>query len=90
VSIVHLVCAGCGNTYLSYCEVCCARRRRARLRYKLRTCAACGISFTTTRTDARFCSNRCRQAHYRRRVKETRGVSENPRVSVTKCQTAND
>ena len=31
-------------------------------------CVHCGGSFTPSRSDARFCSNRCRQAAYRRRV----------------------
>jgi hypothetical protein len=35
--------------------------QRAELRHKLRTCAGCSIVFTTTRTDARYCSAACRQ-----------------------------
>lgn len=31
-------------------------------------CAHCGGSFIPNRVDARFCSNRCRQAAYRLRV----------------------
>jgi hypothetical protein len=30
-------------------------------------CAACGRAFTGVRTDARYCSNRCRQRAYRER-----------------------
>ena len=35
-------------------------------RYSL--CAHCGGSFIPNRVDARFCSNKCRQRAYRRRV----------------------
>ena len=31
-------------------------------------CAHCGGSFIPSRVDARYCSNRCRQSAYRKRV----------------------
>lgn len=79
------ICPGCGNGFLVYCEVCGARERRARLRFKQRACMTCEKSFTTTRTDARFCSNGCRQKHYRR-VTDKRGVADAPREAVTVSQ----
>ena len=47
---------------------CYARQRRDELRHKLNTCI-CGETFETTRTDARFCSNACRQRSYRGRAR---------------------
>ena len=35
-------------------------------------CTECGETFTAQRSDARYCSHRCRQAAYRRRQKEKR------------------
>jgi hypothetical protein len=46
--------------------------RRERLRERQRktpaakTCAVCGQQFTPTRSDAEYCSNACRQNHYRK------------------------
>jgi DNA (cytosine-5)-methyltransferase 1 len=45
------------------------RSRRAAKRHKTRVCVMCGSGFTTTRTDAGYCSNVCRQAAYRRSAK---------------------
>jgi hypothetical protein len=63
--------AGCGETNLlngslGYCQTCYARDLRWRKRHKQRTCVTCGAGFTTTRIDAKFCSNACRQKAYRR------------------------
>ena len=75
-------CGGCGRTIatrypalLTYCSERCemdaknqrARDKRADEREKVAQCERCGSSFTTTRTDARFCSNAHRQAAYRAR-----------------------
>ena len=45
-----------------------ARRREARyLARRNRTCEHCDVKFTPPRSDARYCSSRCRQAAYRAR-----------------------
>ena len=46
-----------------------ARKRRARRRAvrPARKCETCAMDFVPTRTDARHCSNACRQKAYRRR-----------------------
>jgi site-specific DNA recombinase len=64
-------CLGCDETNLlggslGYCATCYERHRRWRDRFKQCTCVTCGIEFTTTRTDAKFCSNACRQKAHRR------------------------
>jgi hypothetical protein len=41
-----------------------ARERRARRRTE-RRCAMCSVPFLPRRDDARFCSTRCRQRHWR-------------------------
>jgi hypothetical protein len=46
---------------------CYAKHKRKAQRQKQLTCEACHETFATTRTDARFCSNACRQWTYRRR-----------------------
>jgi hypothetical protein len=66
-----MICPGCGETvYLDIvrglCSMCYARDLRARHRHKQRRCKTCGTPFTTTRSDARFCSNACRQKAHRR------------------------
>ena len=40
---------------------------RKRVHVAPRTCEACGVEFTPRRTDARYCSNACRQDAYRQR-----------------------
>ncbi|CCH76900.1 hypothetical protein BN12_1510013 [Nostocoides japonicum T1-X7] len=48
-----------------------ARDRRARARGAERLCAACGEAFAPRRTDARYCSGRCRvRAHRARRSED--------------------
>jgi endogenous inhibitor of DNA gyrase (YacG/DUF329 family) len=37
-----------------------------------KTCPECREAFTAQRSDARYCSHRCRQAAYRRRQREKR------------------
>jgi hypothetical protein len=81
-------CIDCDKTNLlcgcrGYCQTCYARVLRREHRHKRGTCAGCNQPFTTTRTDARFCSGACRQRGYRRRVTEKRGFIGNPRLSVT-------
>jgi len=46
-----------------------ALRRRALFPdlHKQFACEACGKTFITSRIDAKFCSNKCRQQHYRDR-----------------------
>lgn len=55
-------------------EKCAAKRRKAthvqstkprRVTHEDRPCQQCGESFTPRRSDARFCSGRCRVAHHR-------------------------
>jgi hypothetical protein len=63
-------CAGCGcrrgvNFVKGQCWACYQRAWRAARRHKQRPCSVCGQMFDTTRTDARFCSNACRQKDYR-------------------------
>jgi hypothetical protein len=41
------------------------RRREKREAWPLMSCAKCGESFKPTRSDARFCSDRCRQRAHR-------------------------
>jgi len=76
------VCRGCGRTVHSwrrmrgipvhvtrYCSKLCLCRAQADRRRKdaqPQRCA-CGEMFTPTRSDARHCSNACRQAAYRKR-----------------------
>jgi hypothetical protein len=71
-------CPGCGipmcfsrrdtyNTRWVACSTRCYQRawRRSRRIETTRTCAVCGQTFTPPRSDARYCSNACRQKHYR-------------------------
>ena len=44
------------------------RARREARRHKQLVCKGCGLIFTATRHDARFCSNACRQRAFRRRT----------------------
>jgi hypothetical protein len=64
-------CSGGGRWRIYHCSSACYwRHRRARLRavVKPRKCAACGKKFTPRRSDAKACSNACRQALFRRRT----------------------
>jgi hypothetical protein len=79
----HATCAGCGqrlmvcpNAAISTCSNRCAqRRRRARRRTAARAvCDACNLVFTPKRSDARFCSDACRQRAYRERWAAGPGV----------------
>jgi hypothetical protein len=72
-------CSGCGETVKrrvrtlqswvdrpQFCSWECRWRYGRRIkRHKERTCVVCGASFTTTRRDAGYCSNACRQKAYR-------------------------
>jgi predicted nucleic acid-binding Zn ribbon protein len=44
------------------------------------TCPVCGDTFTATRSDARYCSNTCRQKSHRRQVRYTRLVEASIRA----------
>jgi hypothetical protein len=70
-------CGSCGksltanraSSYSGYCsDACYERARRLKHRFKLLSCESCGNDFTATRWDARYCSNGCRQAAWRRRA----------------------
>ena len=66
-------CKGCGITMLSRlrwrgmtCSTRCAQRwLRQRRRVKNLICKTCGLRFERSRTDAKFCSNACRQKAHR-------------------------
>ena len=64
-------CRSVGRWQVYYCRSACYyrdwRRSRAKPRkvVKSRKCAACRKPFTPQRSDARTCSNACRQARYR-------------------------
>jgi hypothetical protein len=70
-------CLGCGQRMMlpghgkAICSNRCAQRaRRAARRASVRAhCANCGVMFTPSRSDARHCSNACRQAAYRAKDK---------------------
>jgi hypothetical protein len=47
------------------CAACYERARRKKHRHKQRFCLSCSTEFTTTRTDAKFCSVACKQKAYR-------------------------
>jgi predicted nucleic acid-binding Zn ribbon protein len=61
-----------------------ARERRARARVAAtETCVVCGAPLDMQRTSRRFCSNRCRQAEYRKRERENHGGAHPGRSSPT-------
>jgi hypothetical protein len=62
LSPYNLACEGCGTRPLVWSEA----GAKLHPRHKQCTCVTCGIEFTTTRTDAKFCSNACRQKAHRR------------------------
>ena len=74
-----VICPGCGRLFFTqehnrkYCQgEVCARLHRRKLRQQARTnltCACCGKQFDANRTDAKFCSNACRQKAYRESAK---------------------
>ncbi|MGY4572578.1 Zn finger protein HypA/HybF involved in hydrogenase expression [Bradyrhizobium sp. USDA 3256] len=49
------------------CQACYARDLRARNRIKFLVCQTCKGGFSSTRSDALFCSAACRQSAYRMR-----------------------
>jgi hypothetical protein len=75
LNLSEKICQGCGRKMMvppkysgAFCSTrCAARARRARGRMKAQRCIVCHKSFQTTRTDASFCSNACRQHAYRLR-----------------------
>ena len=66
---------GCGPTgwwRIYHCSTACYWRQLRALRRAEReqiACEVCGETFVPTRSDARYCSNTCRQAAYRRRAR---------------------
>lgn len=76
----RIFCRGCGRVFYTsvhskiYCnyDTCSKlyRKRIHRIRMKLREqhCAECGKEFIPKRTDAKFCSNACRQKHFRQKT----------------------
>jgi hypothetical protein len=66
-------CIGCDTTcrldiVRGMCSKCYMRDWRARRRVTEATCESCRIVFPTSRRDAKFCSNRCRQQAHRGRA----------------------
>jgi hypothetical protein len=71
------VCVGCdrplviwGRTDKDVCGRACLKRlkrRQARQEPEPVVCATCGTTFTPARSDARYCSNACRQRAHRQR-----------------------
>lgn len=60
------LCSGCGRTMLVH-----RRARQSRCgtcEPRQRTCAQCGAPFSASRSDARYCSGRCRVAAHRART----------------------
>jgi transposase len=55
---------------ISTCSKRCSKlveRERRRVTHEARCCDVCGEEFTPKRSDARYCSNSCRQDAYRKR-----------------------
>lgn len=76
----EIICGGCGRKLMTQpgwrgvcSQRCEARVRRKYRRFKTVACDVCKDAFRTTRTDAKFCSDACRQAAYRDRVVKDRG-----------------
>jgi hypothetical protein len=83
------------------CSYQCAYRRKVgmqkakrRVQHETIACAKCGEMFEPTRSDAEFCSPRCRQKAYRKRkavtVKDFSEVSEKSVSRNAKAVTADD
>ena len=85
LAVRKIYCKGCGRVFYTQIETkkyclysLCGNRgyqkelkwRRAQER-KDRTCQTCGNTFTPKRSDAKFCSNACRQKAYRENVTDT-------------------
>ena len=72
------VCEKCGRRFHRRCWWCdqqaenARQREDRRLARANRTCAACEITFTPSRSDGLYCTPACRQKSYRARIKETR------------------
>jgi len=69
IGMGYILCVVCGRGPLDVarglCQRCWMRDFRRRRRMKIRTCIVCRKAFSTSRTDARLCSARCRQAAHR-------------------------
>jgi hypothetical protein len=52
------------------CKNACEKKRKALLRSDT-ICKSCGTAFKGTRTDAKYCSSKCRQQAYRQRQNVT-------------------
>lgn len=82
----RIFCRGCGKVFYTsvhnkiYCnyDTCSKlyRKRIHRIHMKLREqhCAECGKEFIPKRTDAKFCSNACRQKHFRQKAVSTKSA----------------
>ena len=59
-----------GVAFGGMCGACYQRKRRAsKWRAPVdRTCQHCGVTFTPSRSDARYCSHKCRQHAHRTRI----------------------
>ena len=94
-------CSGCGRKMVviscwrghhwrgQYCSARCqARDRRKRDRIKNLVCTVCKARFRSSRKDARFCSDACRQLAYRQRLSVSLLAKVNtyaPNISSERC-----
>src|SRR5262245_43036799 len=51
----------------------------------LKSCDGCGGTFQSARGDARFCSSKCKQSAYRRRLAEGRVTAAPPRQPLAQA-----
>jgi hypothetical protein len=69
-------CEACGRPVVGgrFCSRSCEGHvyRASRSRDVMATCRGCGATFSQPRSDAVYCSNRCRQRAWRRRAEEAR------------------
>jgi hypothetical protein len=66
-------CDDCQSQHQSAYQAAIARQRRAEARGPSRPCLECGEHFEPTRADAKFCSGRCKQKHYRHALRLANG-----------------
>jgi len=97
-------CLGCGREMVpvarsrkgqlyvpSTCSMACAKKARRRSKRQKRvTCGCCGMIFSSTRRDARWCSPACSQRAYRQRLKtgvsRLNGWAARPAAVSSGCQ----
>jgi hypothetical protein len=70
----HYCCDRCRRYHESGFQAALVRQARAEARGPSRPCAQCGEPFEPRRDDAQFCSPRCRQKAYRKRVTDNNKV----------------